>query len=440
MPAADKPVAPRKPRRARKGIFISYRRTDSAGEAGRLADHLGAAFGADTVFLDVAGIVAGDDWRQRLDTALDACDTMLVVLGRQWLTVLSAAHPALRRIDEPDDMVAWEVTRGLARGLRVVQVLVQGSAPLRAETLPPAMAGLAMRQSVGLRHENFVADVHELVEQVRRSRRVNSIFRALWQASDLTPWARVLDSGADATTAAITIVNALELLLARAGAAQPLSVRYLYEKARQHQPGSTPMGGLQMLPALFVAGFFGAPPEALWPYRAADSALPRGRSWRALDAHPGPWVRGDFFRCDGLSDAVRQLAAGRPVMAVCPVQSDTWFWPPCAQTGEVPMPARPGEVGSGGRTTVLLVGFDPAAQRFVFMGTWGTGWGRGGFGTMRLDVAQRTIEADSLWSVELTASTAAQLLEQRASAARGMKIAADRGPRKPPPSPRKRRP
>ena len=44
------------------GIFISYRRDDSAGYAGRLYDRLSAHFGADQVFMDVAGIELGTDF------------------------------------------------------------------------------------------------------------------------------------------------------------------------------------------------------------------------------------------------------------------------------------------------------------------------------------------------------------------------------------------
>ena len=38
------------------GIFISYRRSDSQGEAGRLFDDLVKHFGEDAVFMDVAAI------------------------------------------------------------------------------------------------------------------------------------------------------------------------------------------------------------------------------------------------------------------------------------------------------------------------------------------------------------------------------------------------
>ncbi len=47
------------------GLFISYRREDTPGQAGRLYDRLRAHFGRDRVFMDVAGIKPGVDFPQR---------------------------------------------------------------------------------------------------------------------------------------------------------------------------------------------------------------------------------------------------------------------------------------------------------------------------------------------------------------------------------------
>ena len=45
-------------------IFINYRRDDSAGFAGRLADSLGAWFGPERIFRDVCGIGYGEDFER----------------------------------------------------------------------------------------------------------------------------------------------------------------------------------------------------------------------------------------------------------------------------------------------------------------------------------------------------------------------------------------
>ena len=48
------------------GIFISYRREDSAAYTGRLYDRLSTHFGADQVFMDVDDIPPGADFASHI--------------------------------------------------------------------------------------------------------------------------------------------------------------------------------------------------------------------------------------------------------------------------------------------------------------------------------------------------------------------------------------
>ena len=48
-------------------IFISYRRADSEGYAGRLSDHLASHFGRRNIFMDVAAIEAGVDFGREIE-------------------------------------------------------------------------------------------------------------------------------------------------------------------------------------------------------------------------------------------------------------------------------------------------------------------------------------------------------------------------------------
>ena len=56
------------------GIFIGYRRDDSAGHARALFDRLRAHFGAELVFMDVTDIEPGMDFTDVLDKAIGSCD------------------------------------------------------------------------------------------------------------------------------------------------------------------------------------------------------------------------------------------------------------------------------------------------------------------------------------------------------------------------------
>ena len=54
-------------------IFISYRRDDSAGHAGRLFDHLKAVFGQALIFLDVDDIQPGQVFADVIQERIAGC-------------------------------------------------------------------------------------------------------------------------------------------------------------------------------------------------------------------------------------------------------------------------------------------------------------------------------------------------------------------------------
>ena len=68
-----------------KGIFLSYRREDSAGRSGRLNDRLSLEFGRHSIFMDVDGIPLGTDFVKQLTREVASCDVLLAVIGSRWL-------------------------------------------------------------------------------------------------------------------------------------------------------------------------------------------------------------------------------------------------------------------------------------------------------------------------------------------------------------------
>src|SRR4051812_47748899 len=127
------------------GIFICYRRDDSAGHTGRLRDALAAEFGADQIFRDLDTIAPGDDFVQAMSHGIASCTVFLAIIGRNWLT--AADRAGRRRLDDPADHVRAELTEALRRGVRVVPVLVQGAPMPAAADLPEAIAALADRNA-----------------------------------------------------------------------------------------------------------------------------------------------------------------------------------------------------------------------------------------------------------------------------------------------------
>ena len=85
------------------GIFIGYRREETAGQAGRLYDRLRAKFGVDRVFMDVDSISGGTDFTKEIIEDVPQRNVLLVLIGRDWLTVTDSKGK--RRIEKPDDPV-----------------------------------------------------------------------------------------------------------------------------------------------------------------------------------------------------------------------------------------------------------------------------------------------------------------------------------------------
>ena len=144
------------------GIFISYRRDDSAPYAGRLCDRLGAVFGAEQVFMDVDDIPPGADFSAHIRAKIGGCDALLAVIGKQWLTARNAEDQL--RLSDPDDLVSREIALALQRRVVVIPVLVEGAGMPKAAELRSDLKPLAQRNGVTLSDENFHADVAKLIK------------------------------------------------------------------------------------------------------------------------------------------------------------------------------------------------------------------------------------------------------------------------------------
>jgi len=144
------------------GTFISYRREDAAGYAGRLRESLERRLGASRVFRDVDTLRPGQDFVQAIESRLNDCRVMLAVIGREWVGARDMTGN--RRLDEPYDFVRLEIAAALTRpNVLVVPVLVEGaSMPVSAE-LPENIRPLARRHAVTVRDETWDADVDRLV-------------------------------------------------------------------------------------------------------------------------------------------------------------------------------------------------------------------------------------------------------------------------------------
>ena len=66
-------------------VFVSYRRADSEGYAGRIWDRLTSQFGPDSIFMDVDSIDPGANFPSVLSRDLSESYAFVGVVGTNWL-------------------------------------------------------------------------------------------------------------------------------------------------------------------------------------------------------------------------------------------------------------------------------------------------------------------------------------------------------------------
>ena len=148
-------------------VFISYRRDDSAGYAGRLADALEKLLGKDNVFRDVEDIKPGEDFVKAIERNLQNATVFLVIIGKDWLTVKD--NQGLRRLESPKDYVRIEIETALRFNGIIIPVLVEGATMPKPEEIPQSIAAIANRQAIEITDTRWEEDIERLLQTLNES-------------------------------------------------------------------------------------------------------------------------------------------------------------------------------------------------------------------------------------------------------------------------------
>jgi hypothetical protein len=147
-------------------IFISYRRDDSAGYAGRLYGRLTARFVSKRIFMDVHAIDPGVDFVEAIKREMADCDVVVAVIGRDWLG--STDKLGRRRLDQSDDYVRSEIEAALAADIPIVPVLVDGAEMPHPDELPTSISAFARRNAIAVGHQTFDDSLRVLIAAVEK--------------------------------------------------------------------------------------------------------------------------------------------------------------------------------------------------------------------------------------------------------------------------------
>ncbi len=154
----DRSTPPIKWQSSSPDVFICYRRNDSSGESGRLADRLVNHYGEDRVFFDIHTINAGANYERMLEKARQSTKVMIAVIGRDW----ASPNENAIRLNSDADPVRIEIQSAIKRGIPVVPVLVRGAEPLQTDQLPTEINDLAKIQAHKIAHDTFDRDFDSL--------------------------------------------------------------------------------------------------------------------------------------------------------------------------------------------------------------------------------------------------------------------------------------
>jgi hypothetical protein len=144
-----------------RSSFVTDERI-TAGYAGRPHEHLKAEYGMEGVLLDVA--TEGDaellrGWVQRV---VPQSAVIMVLVGDRWLE----GQTGRRRIDDPNDVVRFEIELALSRSVPIIPVLVDGAAfPTTAE-LPESIRGLSEFKGYPLSNANWDGELKTILSAV----------------------------------------------------------------------------------------------------------------------------------------------------------------------------------------------------------------------------------------------------------------------------------
>lgn len=147
---------------AQPKVFISYRRSDSQAQTGRLYDRLNRAFPG-MFFRDVSEIGVGVDFVAHVERAVGASVALIAVIGPTWAT---AADERGRRLDIPDDFVRVEIRTALERKIRIIPILVGNAEMVDDDKLPDDLKPLTRWNAIKIVEEYYDQGIEKLVRSL----------------------------------------------------------------------------------------------------------------------------------------------------------------------------------------------------------------------------------------------------------------------------------
>jgi hypothetical protein len=146
-------------------IFISYRRDDSRYQARMIYEAFVRGLPRENVFMDIDTIPLGVNFVKVLESWVEQCEVLLVLIGADWVNSTDP-KTGKRRLDNPRDFVRVEIRGALTRDIPVVPVLLDDAEIPDETQLPEDIRGLLHRNAEFVEYRTFDADVQRLIKKL----------------------------------------------------------------------------------------------------------------------------------------------------------------------------------------------------------------------------------------------------------------------------------
>jgi len=147
------------------GVFLSYRRSDAGGWAGRLRDHLILRFGPDRVWQDVDDLPIGIEYPPQIFENISTADAVLIIIGPHWLD--EGPTGGKNRLQDPKDVLRLEIQHALKKSSGVIPTLVGGAQMPNPGDLPRSLAPLVKRTGIALIDTDWSRAMQLLFEKLQ---------------------------------------------------------------------------------------------------------------------------------------------------------------------------------------------------------------------------------------------------------------------------------
>ncbi|WP_147202352.1 pentapeptide repeat-containing protein [Segetibacter aerophilus] len=143
-------------------IFISYRRKDTGGYAGRLFDYLKKEYGAENVLFDIEVDATVEELRSWVKRVIPRSAVVIILIGENWLENSFKR----RRLDEKDDIVCLEIELAIKNEVPLIPLLVDGANFPNISELPQSIQKIALYKGYEINNSFWKAKFQVLIHAI----------------------------------------------------------------------------------------------------------------------------------------------------------------------------------------------------------------------------------------------------------------------------------